>query len=257
MTAAHADRTMVLIATYNERDNIGRLLTEIHQAADVDVFIVDDNSPDGTGEFVDELATADPRISVLHRPRKMGVASAHVTAFRRCLDQGYASIIEMDGDFSHPPADIPRLIEAAGKDGVGLGSRSVKGAAIVGRSAFRNLLTRFGAAYARVILLLPVRDCTGGYRCSTRAALERIDLDRIRSAGYGMQIELNLAWKRADVPVREVPITFVDRVVGTSKMSTRILIEAFVVVLKLRFGLIRVSVKAPGAAAGAGGSGGT
>ena len=237
MTDLHP-RVLVLVATYNERENIARLLDRLIQAARVDVLVVDDSSPDGTGRLVDEIAARDSRVTVMHRPGKLGVASAHVLGFHWAEDHGYDMVVEMDADFSHPPEDVPRLILACERADVAVGSRSVAGGRVIGRSAFRDGLTRFGAAYARLVLGLNVRDCTGGFRCSRRAAWEALDLARLRSQGYGFQLELNYAWARSGIQVAEVPIVFRDRSAGASKMTLGILLEALLVVVRLRLGLI-------------------
>jgi dolichol-phosphate mannosyltransferase len=238
-----ANRTLVMVATYNERNNLVPLLERIWKAVDVDILLIDDNSPDGTGRIADLVAAVDERLTVVHREVKDGVASAHRLAFRHTLDRGYARVVEMDADFSHLPEDLPALI--AGCDGadVVLGSRCVPGARIVGRARWRNALTSLGGAYARAVLGLSVRDCTGGFRCSSAAALRALELDRVRSRGYGFQLELNLAWTRTGMIIREIPIVFKDRTVGSSKMSMGILVESLVMVLRLRFGLVACATR--------------
>lgn len=239
LTAAPADRTLVMVATYNERHNLVPLLRRIWEAVDVDVLLIDDGSPDGTGRIADMVAAVDRRLTVVHRPSKAGVASAHRLAFEHALARGYARVVEMDADFSHPPEDLPALIAGTSVADVVLGSRCVPGASIVGRARWRNGLTRLGGSYARAVLGLPVRDCTGGFRCSSAAALRALDLDRVQSHGYGFQLELNWAWKQAGISVTEVPIVFRDRTVGSSKMTLGILVESMVMVLRLRTGLVR------------------
>jgi dolichol-phosphate mannosyltransferase len=236
-------RALVVVATYNERDNLRALVERIWRAADVDLLVIDDSSPDGTGEIADLIATADARMTVVHRPSKGGIASAHVAAFRFAMEQGYDVLIEMDADFSHAPEDLPRLIAACADADVVLGSRCVPGARIVGRSRWRNLLTSLGGAYARLLLRLPVHDCTGGYRCSRMSALRMLDLGRVRSRGYGFQLELNWAWKRAGLRIVEIPIVFVDRTAGSSKMSMHILLESLAAVVKLRTGRLPVALQ--------------
>jgi dolichol-phosphate mannosyltransferase len=238
-----APRTLVLIATYNERENLSPLLDGVFQHVDADVLLIDDNSPDGTGEIADAIARSQPRLRVVHRGGKQGVASAHVLGFRHALAHGYDAVIEMDADFSHPPEDLPRLLAGLGRADVVLGSRAVPGGAVVGRSRMRNLLTRMGCAYARTVLSLPVRDCTGGFRCSRRSALESIDWDRVTSQGYGFQLELNRAWMLAGARFEEIPIRFPDRRAGRSKMTSDILVEALLVVLRLRFNLVPSALK--------------
>ena len=250
MSTGRATRTLVMVATYNERANLERLVTRIWSAADVDILIIDDTSPDGTGDIADTIAARDPRLTVVHRAAKSGVASAHRLAFHHALDSGYARVVEMDADFSHPPEDLPRLIDAAGTTRVALGSRCVTGARIVGRARWRNLLTRAGGWYARAVLGLNVRDCTGGFRCSSVVALRHVDIDQLRSQGYGFQLELNWAWKHTGQRITELPIVFRDRTEGTSKMSSSILIESLVMVLKLRFGRVACAARTAGARVG-------
>ena len=241
-TLSAAGRTMVMIATYNERAVFERIIEKIWEAADVDILIIDDSSPDGTGDIADAIASKDARMSVVHRPSKAGVATAHVLAFRHAIERGYARVVEMDADFSHPPEVLPSLIDATTVTDVSLGSRCVPGARIVGRSRWRNVVTSVGGWYARAVLRIPVRDCTGGYRCSRVSALRMIDFDRLQSRGYGFQLELNYAWARAGISTREIPITFVDRTEGTSKMSMGILLESLVMVLRLRLGRVPIAL---------------
>lgn len=236
-------RTLVMIATYNERHNLVPLLERVWKAVDVDVLVIDDSSPDGTGRIADMVAAVDERLTVVHRESKSGVASAHRLAFQFALDRGYARVVEMDADFSHPPEDLPALIAGCETADVVLGSRCVSGARIVGRARWRNLLTSAGGAYARAVLGLTVRDCTGGFRCSSAAALRVLDLDRVRSHGYGFQLELNLAWARTGMAVAEIPIVFRDRTVGSSKMTMGILLESLVMVLRLRFGTVACAAR--------------
>jgi dolichol-phosphate mannosyltransferase len=241
-----APRTLVLIATYNERENLPPLLDSVFRHVDADVLVIDDSSPDGTGEIADALARTQPRLRVVHRSGKQGVASAHVLGFRYALEQGYDAVVEMDADFSHPPEDLPRLLEGIRRADVVLGSRAVPGGAVIGRSRMRNLLTRMGCAYARTVLSLPLRDCTGGFRCSRRSALDAIDWDKVTSHGYGFQLELNRAWTLGGVRFEEIPITFPDRRAGRSKMTSSILIEALVLVLRLRLNVVPTALKPTG-----------
>lgn len=236
-------RTLVIIATYQESENLPALLDRLLEIPALEVLVIDDNSPDGTGKLAEERASTEPRLAVLHRPEKSGVTSAHVLGFRYALAHRYDMVVEMDADFSHLPEDVPRLVAACRDADIAVGSRSAQGARILGRSRFRNALTRFGSMYARFVLGLPVRDCTGGFRCTRRPALEAIDLSRIHSHGYGFQIELNYAWARAGVTFTEVPVLFRDRVRGESKMSAQILREAFLIVPRLRLGLTAAAVK--------------
>jgi dolichol-phosphate mannosyltransferase len=228
---------LVCIPTYNERDNI-RAICEAVLAADprVDILIVDDNSPDGTGQVADELSAAEPRIKVLHREKKQGLGRAYLHAFRWALDAGYDYVIEMDADFSHDPRYLPGLLDEAmsGTDLV-LGSRYVRGGGTVNWGVMRQVISRGGSLYARSILGVRVRDLTGGFKCFRRKVLESLDLEHVKSSGYGFQIELTYRTLQKGFKVKEIPIVFEDRRVGQSKMSRKIFVEALTVVWKLRF----------------------
>jgi dolichol-phosphate mannosyltransferase len=227
---------LVIIPTYNERDNLGPITAAVLAAESrVDLLVVDDNSPDGTGQLADELARAEPRIRVLHREKKEGLGRAYLHAFRWALAQGYAYVLEMDADFSHDPRYLPTLIDAAegGADLV-LGSRYVEGGGTVNWGLLRRLISRGGSLYARSILGVPTRDLTGGFKCFSRRVLEGVELDRVMSTGYGFQVELTYRALRKGFTVLEVPIVFEDRRVGQSKMSRKIFLEAMTVVWKLR-----------------------
>ncbi len=229
---------LVIIPTYNERENLTPLLAAIlEQVPRADVLVVDDASPDGTGELATALAATEPRVRVLHRAGKQGLGTAYVAGFRYGLVNGYEHIIEMDADFSHRPEDLPRLIEAASHADVVVGSRNVPGGRTENWSSIRKVISKGGSLYARLLLGLPVRDCTSGFKCFHRAALEALDLERLRSNGYAFQVEVNYACARAGFRFAEVPIVFPDRVRGTSKMSSRIVWEAALLVLRLRLGL--------------------
>lgn len=230
-------RVLIIIPTYNERDNIGPLLAQIHEALPIaDVLVVDDNSPDGTGQLADELAKKDPRLKVLHREGKLGLGTAYLTGFRYALDAGYDFVFEMDADFSHDPRYLPKLIDEAqsGTDLV-LGSRYVTGGGTVNWGVGRQLISQGGSLYARSVLGVKVRDLTGGFKCFNRRVLEGINLAEVLSSGYGFQIELTYRALKKGFTVKEIPIVFEDRRVGQSKMSRKIFIEAFTVVWKLRF----------------------
>ncbi|CAM3238574.1 polyprenol monophosphomannose synthase [Corallococcus sp. ZKHCc1 1396] len=231
------NRALVCIPTYNERDNIGPI-TQAVLAADarVDILVVDDNSPDGTGQIADELAAKDPRVRVLHRAKKEGLGRAYLAAFRWALAEGYTYILEMDADFSHDPAYLPTFLDTAegGADLV-LGSRYVPGGGTVNWGVGRKIISRGGSLYARSILGVDVRDLTGGFKCFHRRVLETLNLDDVRSTGYAFQIELTYRTLRKGFTVREVPIVFEDRRVGHSKMNKKIFVEALGMVWKLRF----------------------
>jgi dolichol-phosphate mannosyltransferase len=230
-------RGIVVIPTYNERENLGRLVGEILRIrADLDVLIVDDNSPDGTGDIADRLARTEPRVGVLHRTRKDGLGSAYLAGFRRALAGTYDYVAQMDADFSHRVEDLPGLIAAVERADVAIGSRSVAGGGAVARSPLRRLVSAGGSAYARLLLGLPVRDCTGGFKCFRRDALLRVDLNAVRSKGYAFQVEMNHLCHRAGLRLVEVPILFPDRVAGRSKMTWRIFVEGWAAVIRLRLG---------------------
>jgi dolichol-phosphate mannosyltransferase len=226
---------VVVIPTYNERENLGRLVGEILRTRpDVDVLVVDDNSPDGTGAIADGLASRDPRVIVMHRTQKDGLGSAYLAGFRRALAGSYDFVAQMDADFSHRVEDLPGLIAAVERADVAIGSRSVAGGGALDRSPLRRLVSAGGSAYARLLLGLPVRDCTGGFKCFRREALMEIDLDAVRSKGYAFQVEMNHLCHRAGLRLVEVPILFPDRQAGRSKMTWRIFAEGWLAVIRLR-----------------------
>jgi dolichol-phosphate mannosyltransferase len=230
---------VVCLPTYNERENLERMVRRLGavfaEAGLVGrVLVVDDSSPDGTGEIADRLAAELDYVSVLHRPRKEGLGPAYLAGFRRALADGAELVLEMDCDFSHDPADVPRLVAAVREADLALGSRYVDGGAIRNWGAGRRAISRFGSRYAQLLLGLPLRDLTGGFKCYRRSALERIDLGAIASKGYAFQIETTYRAVRAGCRVVEVPIVFVDREVGGSKMSRAIVLEAMWKVPALR-----------------------
>lgn len=227
---------LVVVPTYNEAQNVVCLIAEIlAQGPQFDVLVVDDNSPDGTGNLVAALAARTPRVQMLRRAAKLGLGSAYLAGFREGLRQGYAFLCEMDADFSHQPHDLPMLLATAEHDAdVVLGSRNVPGGRAENWSWVRKVLNRGGNVYARMILAMPVRDCTGGFKCFRASVLQQLDLDAIHSNGYAFQVELNYRCYQAGFRIREVPIVFPNRAAGKSKMSWRIVWEAFVMVWKLR-----------------------
>lgn len=236
-------RAMVCLPTYNERENLERMVRALGEQLDTArdrVLILDDNSPDGTGQIADALAAELPWVEVLHRPGKAGLGPAYIAGFRRALATGAELVLEIDCDFSHDPADLPRLIATceSGAD-VALGSRWVPGGGTVNWGTGRTLVSRGGSLYARTILGVGVHDLTGGFKCFRRAVLERIDLDAIAAKGYGFQIETTYRALRAGFTVTEIPITFVDRRVGESKMDSSIVVEAMLQVPALRYRALR------------------
>jgi len=227
---------LVIVPTYNERDNLEPITTAI-LAADprLDILVCDDNSPDGTGELADQLAAKQPRIQVLHRQKKEGLGRAYLAAFKHALGMPYEFIFEMDADFSHDPKYLPHFLEAMAQGAdVVLGSRRVKGGGTVNWGLGRQLISGGGSFYARSVLGIDVRDLTGGFKCFRRKVLESIDLDGVKSSGYGFQIELTYRALRKGFRVKEIPIVFEDRRVGQSKMNRKIFLEALGMVWRLR-----------------------
>jgi glycosyltransferase involved in cell wall biosynthesis len=220
-------RVLVVVPTYDERENLGPVLRRLRNAVpSADVLVVDDASPDGTGQLADTLAAADPQLQVLHRPAKAGLGPAYTAGFGWAADHGYDVVVEMDADGSHAPEELPRLLSALSDADVALGSRWVPGGQVHNWPRWRVALSRGGNAYARLVLGLPVRDATGGYRAYRRPVLDALDLPTVASQGYCFQVDLAWrAWRRGYAVV-EVPITFVERATGRSKMSRAIVAEA-------------------------------
>jgi dolichol-phosphate mannosyltransferase len=238
------ERALVIVPTYNERDNIERLIAAaLVQDARLEILVVDDGSPDGTGDLVDALAERNPRVHVLHRAGKMGLGTAYVAGFRWALERDYAIVFEMDADFSHDPTHLPQFLRAIDKGDLVLGSRYNKGRVTVVNWPMSRLILSYAAnLYARFVTGMPLDDSTGGFKAFRRAVLEAIDLDAIRSNGYAFQIEMSFrAWKRG-FRIVEIPITFVDRTEGESKMSPRIVREAVWMVWRLRWLALRGKV---------------
>jgi len=233
--SSEQELTLVVMPTYNERENIGSIIPLVlGQGPGIHVLIVDDNSPDGTGAIADELASADPRVHVLHREGKLGLGTAYVAGFRWALEREYEYIFEMDSDFSHNPDHIPEFLAAAQQYDLVLGSRYLKGVTVVNWPMSRLLLSYFANIYSRVVTGLPFTDTTGGFKCYHRKVLEGIDLAAIRSEGYSFQIETTFRAWRKRFSVGEIKIVFTDRTEGTSKMSGKIVREAVWRVWKLR-----------------------
>lgn len=229
-------KTLIIIPTYNERENIGALLDVIF-ALDINelkVLVVDDNSPDGTGDFVEQYAQSHAGVRLLKRPNKAGLGTAYVAGFKYALKRNYDYVMEMDADFSHDPKVIPDFLSAIDEADLVLGSRYITGVNVINWPLSRLILSIGASKYTRMITGMPIRDCTGGYKCFRRKVLESIDLDLIHSDGYSFQIELNFkTWKKG-FRIKEIPIVFVDRVAGNSKMSKKIVREAVWVVWKLK-----------------------
>jgi dolichol-phosphate mannosyltransferase len=221
-------RHLICLPTYNEAENLEPMVRALRalDLEDLHVLVIDDNSPDGSGDIADRLAAGDDHVHVLHRARKQGLGPAYLAGFRRALELGAERIFEMDCDFSHDPSDVPRLAAAAEGADLILGSRYVAGGGIRNWGLVRRFISRGGSLYAQILLQLGIRDLTGGFKCYRRQVLERIDLDAISSLGYAFQIETTYRALRAGFRVVEVPITFSDREVGGSKMSRAIVLEA-------------------------------
>jgi dolichol-phosphate mannosyltransferase len=228
-------KALVIIPTYNERENIEELARQVFaQNLPVEILIVDDNSPDGTGALADELAARDPRVHVMHRAGKMGLGSAYCAGFRWALDRDYDAVFEMDADFSHNPESLGVFLrELEGADLV-LGSRYLHGVTVVNWPLSRLILSYAANVYSRVITGMPYKDLTGGYKCFRREVLEAVDLSRVKSDGYAFQIEMTFKIWRKGFRIREIPILFVDRRAGVSKMSKHIVREAAWMVWRLR-----------------------
>ncbi len=229
----------VCIPTYNERETVRPLVTAVRKQLDdhgIDghVLVIDDGSPDGTGDIADGMAAVDPRVHVLHRTEKAGIGPAYIAGFRHALAEGADLVLEMDCDFSHDPADVPRLIAAASNADLVLGSRYTPGGGVAKWGLIRRGISRGGSLYAQVILGVGVRDLTGGFKCFRREVLEAIPLDDVGGAGYVFQIEMTYRATLLGFRVKEIPITFTDRTEGSSKMSKSIVLEAVTHVPRLR-----------------------
>lgn len=221
------ERIVVIIPTYNEAENLPLIVQRVRTAVPtVDILVADDNSPDGTGDIADELAAADSCIKVMHRQGKEGLGAAYLAGFAWAIDNGYDAVVEMDADGSHQPEQLPRLLKALEDADLVLGSRWVPGGAVQNWPKSREFLSRGGSTYTRLALGIDVHDATGGYRAFRTSALQSLNLDQVESAGYCFQIDL--AWRalQAGLSIREVPITFVEREIGESKMSQSIVLEA-------------------------------
>ena len=239
-----SERALVIVPTYNERENVRRLVDLVLvQDARIDMLVVDDGSPDGTGAVVDEIVATNDRVHVLHRPRKLGLGTAYIAGFRWALERDYAYVMEMDADFSHDPIHLPQFLSAVEGADLVLGSRYQQGlVTVVNWPIARLILSYCANIYARAVTGLPVWDATGGFKCFRRSVLEAIDLSQVRSNGYAFQIEMSFrAWKR-NFRIAEIPIVFVDRTEGTSKMSNSIVREAVWMVWRLRWWSLRGTI---------------
>jgi dolichol-phosphate mannosyltransferase len=229
-------KTLLIIPTYNEIENLSPLLEEIlSYAPETDVLIIDDHSPDGTGELADELQKENPRVNVIHRPDKMGLGTAYIVGFKYAIEHGYDAAFEMDADYSHDPRYLPDFLQAIEHADLVIGSRYIPGGDTPNWSMLRRLISGGGNIFARFSLGIPVHDCTAGYRLYRRRLLESIDLNTVESHGYAFQIEMACRAAQQGFKIIEIPIIFTDRRLGKSKMSRKIVIEGFTYVLKARF----------------------
>jgi dolichol-phosphate mannosyltransferase len=229
------DSALILLPTYNEKENIERIIPEILKQDDrLSILVIDDNSPDGTGDIADRIASENPRIQVLHRLKKEGLGQAYIAGFKWAIEREYDVVFEMDADFSHDPRYLSDFLEYIKDYDIVIGSRYIRGVNVVNWPMIRLLLSYYANVYTRIVTGLPLRDATGGFKCFRREVLEAVDLDDVRSNGYSFQIEMSLrAWKKG-YSIKEIPIVFVDRTAGQSKMSKKIIREAVVMVWKLR-----------------------
>jgi dolichol-phosphate mannosyltransferase len=234
--AAKKQRALVIVPTYNEAENIERLLTEIlQQPAPLDVVVVDDNSPDGTGGIADSFAQRHDRVSVIHRPGKMGLGTAYIAGFRRALERGYAYAITMDADFSHNPSYLPALLGLMAQYDLGIGSRYVQGGGSTGCTLPRVILSRGANAFAKFMLGLKAHDCTAGFRCYKAEVLRAIELDTVFSSGYSFLVEMATRCQRRGYRIGETPIIFDNRRLGRSKISRIEILKSFYTIFRLRF----------------------
>jgi dolichol-phosphate mannosyltransferase len=237
MSAENSTRTLVTLATYNEIDNLPNLVADIFaEAPDVDVLVIDDNSPDGTGRWCDQQAVSNPRLHCLHRSGKLGLGTATIAGMQYAIERGYRYVLNMDADFSHHPRHLPAILAAASDDAtVIVGSRYTKGGAIEGWPLKRHLMSRAVNFYARCMLRLPTKDCSGSYRCYPTALLKKLDFSAIRSRGYSFQEEVLWHLRRVGAKFREVPIRFADRERGQSKINSAEARAALGIILRLGF----------------------
>ena len=229
-------KSIVVIPTYNESDNIRNIITAVLNVQnDLNILIVDDNAPDGTSAIVQEMMQTDNRIHLITRAGKMGLGTAYCEGFQYCLDLGFEAIMEMDADFSHNPEDIPRFLEEIKHNDVVIGSRYISGMNVVNWPLHRLILSYGANIYSRIISGLPLKDATGGFKCFRAEALRKIDLKAIHSNGYGFQIEMNYRLWKLGCKIKEISIIFIDRRSGVSKMNKKIIWEAIFLVWKLKF----------------------
>ncbi len=237
-------KSIVVIPTYNEKENIASIINEVlKQIEGLNILIVDDNSPDGTADIVRQMQKLNPRIHLIVRAGKMGLGTAYCEGFRYALDLGYEAIFEMDADFSHDPKELPNFLEALKENDLVIGSRYIKGVNVVNWPLSRLLLSYGASMYTRIISGMPIMDATAGFKCFRAEALRKIDFDAVRSNGYGFQIEMNFRLWKSGARIKEIPIIFIDRTSGVSKMNKKIVYEAVFLVWKLKFFWKRMNKK--------------
>uniref|UniRef100_A0A832G7Z3 Polyprenol monophosphomannose synthase n=1 Tax=Ignavibacterium album TaxID=591197 RepID=A0A832G7Z3_9BACT len=229
------NKVLVIIPTFNELENVRRIIPAVLQQNEaIDVLIVDDNSPDKTGDYVEHLSKENPRVKLIRREKKLGLGTAYISGFKYAVENNYDFVFEMDADFSHDPNEINNFLEAIKDADVVLGSRYINGVRVLNWPMRRLLLSYFASVYTSIITGLPVKDATGGFKCFRIDVLKAIDLDRIKSNGYSFQIEMTFKAYKKGFRIKEIPIVFLDRVKGKSKMSKKIVREAIIMVWKLR-----------------------
>ncbi|MBE3560944.1 MAG: polyprenol monophosphomannose synthase [Ktedonobacteraceae bacterium] len=239
-------KTLIIVPTYNERENLRPLLEAIFSyTPQTDVLIVDDHSPDGTGELADQIRAEDRRVHVMHRAGKQGLGTAYIAGFKYAIEHNYDAAFEMDADFSHDPRYLPVFLKEIEHADLVIGSRYIRGGDTPNWSPLRRFISGGGNIFARFMLGIPVHDCTAGFRCYRRQVLENIELDEIETQGYGFQVEMTYRVLRRGYKIVETPIVFMDRRVGKSKMSRKIFLEAFIYVLRTRFGKKRRPSQVP------------
>lgn len=237
-------KKIVVIPTYNEKENINKLISKIQDIQpDMDILIVDDNSPDGTASEVKKLQEVNNRIHLLERAGKMGLGTAYIAGFTYAIENDFEIIMEMDADFSHNPEEIPNFLKEISNNDLVIGSRYIKGVNVVNWPLKRLLLSYFANLYTRIITGMPVKDATGGFKCFRADMLKKVDFQSVRSNGYSFQIEMNYRLWKKGARIKEIPIIFVDRIEGESKMSKKIVYEAIFMVWKLKLGLIKTGSK--------------
>jgi dolichol-phosphate mannosyltransferase len=237
-------KSIVVIPTYNEKENIEKIINAVLSVvSEMNILVVDDNSPDGTGDIVSAISKEDQRIHLMRREGKMGLGTAYCAGFKWAIEKGYDYIFEMDADFSHDPKELPNFLKEIENHDLVIGSRYKKGVNVVNWPMSRLLLSYFANLYTQIVTGIPIKDATGGFKCFRASLLSQIDLDKVKTNGYGFQIEMNYRIWKLGGRIQEIPIIFIDRLEGESKMSKKIVWEAVFLVWKLALGIIKVKKK--------------